>query len=460
MIGLYKIKSNFEVCRGVVSLLHGEIISKYFPNGDYHQRVSEFFTITDRDLLRLYNMNYPFYGCRVFDSNIDRLTTELPEFIASIIYIGYPALRALNEGNFEIDFDNLELSFSNLRNISAFNLFVWNMFEGEDHDDFSGLTSSYFLHLYNKLIIRKPHYDIVGCIQYHLLRFWNDERVKKIFKTEEQPKIIPLIDAKKNYLINEICRPTENNQYDEFWYVKESNSYLLELGNSLKDLRETKNKYEEEKNIEGLKLVDNLISRRKQIKSEFPELFIKYGENKISEPYIDSSKKENKLSELQLDKPELNKHDNYNQKLNVIRTKIAPIKNILSDTSVKEWKEVSILRVSKDSILIKAGSFSNKYTYTELGLKDHRKGDMPNRIWLLLMVLAKTNGHIPYEKLTLDLRKKIEKSISDLRRLLKSLTGLSADPIHRFSKKRGYLTKFVIRDERPGKNQFTEDDLI
>ncbi|MBT5759081.1 MAG: tetratricopeptide repeat protein [Candidatus Marinimicrobia bacterium] len=116
----------------------------------------------------------------------------------------------------------------------------------------------------------------------------------------------------------------------------------------------------------------------------------------------------------------------------------------------KNWSQVTIELVSDDSILVKAPDFKTKrFNYTDLGMRDDRRGDMPNQLWLMIKNLAENNGVLPTDEMTYHRRGKIEKTIQRLRTHFKTLFGIGGMPINRFSKKHGYVTQFNIKDCRP-----------
>ena len=55
-----------------------------------------------------------------------------------------------------------------------------------------------------------------------------------------------------------------------------------------------------------------------------------------------------------------------------------------------KWGEVAIGFISKDSIKVTARDVSRKYTFAELGMKDGRKGDLPNTSCACYVTLLRT----------------------------------------------------------------------
>lgn len=131
------------------------------------------------------------------------------------------------------------------------------------------------------------------------------------------------------------------------------------------------------------------------------------------------------------------------------QTKHFEITNLFKDKPNIKWSDIIIELVSKDSIRVKAPKYPpRRFNYTELGMKNYTRGDLPNRLWELLIILAEGKGNIGLDVLTFKNRSKIEKKISDLQNKLKNIFGLSDNPISRSNKKTGYTAYFIIRDCR------------
>ncbi len=117
------------------------------------------------------------------------------------------------------------------------------------------------------------------------------------------------------------------------------------------------------------------------------------------------------------------------------------------DSSGLEWKDLSIELMSMNSIrvVIKKTKYSKRFEYAELGMKDGRKGDLPNKLWNTLVQFGKYNGL--FENLSFTGRGKLEKTISRLRVHLRNVFGLEGDPIPFIRKNRSYRTSFNISDK-------------
>jgi len=453
------LRENIHDCKRHLSQIPESVITQYISVKEFQESATHFFNPSDRDLNELLKVNYPLQVKSLFVERNFRIIREIiPEFIVSIITLGSDWLITLAQTkqyrksevvvpapNKDILSDTSTLLLTIINHVNRL------IVDKEENEKLIKETNK-LLNLYQP---KDFHYDIRGCFQliFNVITLYADQCDGVRTNTLKGFKIFPKGDDDKvdilKGLVGPFCGPYHLLQ--------------IEPANSLQNPKFRKLFHER---IAGNELVLTAYNPVQRIKSHYPkpksiwqkkltEAIHEYLDNYdwsdyLSDPgsFIEGLKKAaqgDRVSEPALEEKEST--DPQKGKSPGIRTKILPVQNILVDSGISKWEEVTISRVSKDAVLIKAGSFSGRYTFSELGLKDHRKGDMPNRIWGLLMDLAENGGHIPYEKLTLDVRKKIEKSISDLRQLLKTLTGLSEDPIYRFSKKQGYLTKFLIRDE-------------
>ncbi|MBI3411320.1 MAG: hypothetical protein HY040_23545 [Planctomycetes bacterium] len=95
-----------------------------------------------------------------------------------------------------------------------------------------------------------------------------------------------------------------------------------------------------------------------------------------------------------------------------------------------KWSEVTIEFVSNDSLRFTARGVQKRYTYTELGFKDGRKGDLPDTSWEFLKLMAEHNGDSSKATAASQvLKHKATKKVQAINKRLKELTGLSERPI-------------------------------
>ncbi len=150
-----------------------------------------------------------------------------------------------------------------------------------------------------------------------------------------------------------------------------------------------------------------------------------------------------KFSETEIEEPD-------SVATQIKKVKISRIANFTKNSDQIEWSNITIELVSEDSILVKAPDFKTKrFNYTDLGMRDGRKGDLPNQLWDMIKYLAMNNGILPTDEISFRSRGKIEKTIQRLRSHFRTVFGIEGMPINRYSKKHGYVTQFNIKDCRP-----------
>lgn len=128
--------------------------------------------------------------------------------------------------------------------------------------------------------------------------------------------------------------------------------------------------------------------------------------------------------------------------------------NISDSTLIQEfsdfpnlvWENINITFITKDTVTIKANEASHNFHYSQLGFKDNRQPEQFSRLWLLLVALAIYKHNTDYSNGTAKYGNYINKmQISRLRTKLKSLFGLSADPIPYSCKSKFWDTQFQLK---------------
>ncbi len=114
------------------------------------------------------------------------------------------------------------------------------------------------------------------------------------------------------------------------------------------------------------------------------------------------------------------------------------------------WDEIEIELVSDNSIRIRIGESTKRYTGSEIGFTDERKRDLLDNQWELLTLFAQKNGEI--SKRTIGFKPGKQKYVQALNRRLREFFGINSNPINRYSKKSGWTTKFKISDKSAGKS--------
>ena len=134
------------------------------------------------------------------------------------------------------------------------------------------------------------------------------------------------------------------------------------------------------------------------------------------------------------------------------------IRDIFREYHNIKWSDLTIELVSDSAIRVSAPDYKTKrFNYTELGMRDGSKGDLPDRLWEMLKEFAMNNGQIIPNSIKFINRSRVEKRTSDLRGLLRIIFGLSNSPILRYHKRKGYITQFIIRDCRGAVNPDTDN---
>ncbi len=114
------------------------------------------------------------------------------------------------------------------------------------------------------------------------------------------------------------------------------------------------------------------------------------------------------------------------------------------------WEDIQIELVSNDSIRVKVGNITMRYSGFEIGFTDNRKRDLLDRQWEILRLFAEKNGEL--SKRTFEFLPKMQKSIQSLNSKLRSFFGLNSNPINRYNKETGWTAKFKISDKTSGKS--------
>lgn len=143
--------------------------------------------------------------------------------------------------------------------------------------------------------------------------------------------------------------------------------------------------------------------------------------------------------------PRLTDDGNESSETTLIRTD-QPLAKFPTSSGL-QWRDVTITFVSNDSIRVAAKGVSKRFTFSEIGFKDGRKGDLPNALWDFLHLLARMEGTFSWADKGRRPTNATAKNVSKLRKKLKSLMGLDDDPFLPYSKSGGYRCKFTLRDE-------------
>lgn len=109
--------------------------------------------------------------------------------------------------------------------------------------------------------------------------------------------------------------------------------------------------------------------------------------------------------------------------------------------------------VSKDSVRFHAPEARAKtFTFSDLGLQDGRRGDMPGVLWETLQIFAEHNGTITWEMEDVPSRvqKHLKKHVQRLRIWFQGIFQTEQDPFHPYRPRREYRCRFQIADKSYG----------
>ena len=114
-----------------------------------------------------------------------------------------------------------------------------------------------------------------------------------------------------------------------------------------------------------------------------------------------------------------------------------------------QWKDITIELVSNESIRVKVNGEVERYIGFDIGFTDHRRKDMLNKQWDLLVLLAENGGAITWD--SSGHKRTTSKQIQELNKILRQFFNLQENPIAPYNKKDGWVAKFVITDKSSGK---------
>lgn len=116
-----------------------------------------------------------------------------------------------------------------------------------------------------------------------------------------------------------------------------------------------------------------------------------------------------------------------------------------------KWEQITMRFISNEEARITVKGQSSTIHFSEMGFKDRRKGDQPNKLWESLLYFAIRKGQIKFgDPKSQQQHDTMKHNVSELRKCLKPYFGIDDDPFYPYTKKEGYRTKFIIEDGRFG----------
>ncbi len=115
-----------------------------------------------------------------------------------------------------------------------------------------------------------------------------------------------------------------------------------------------------------------------------------------------------------------------------------------------KWKDIKITLISDEAVMIETPSGSRRYHFSELTMKDGRKGDVPTTSWEMLKYFCEYSGRISSTTSIdriLSLRfRNLSKSVSDLNIKLQNIFGIPESFCKKYNKRDGWVAKCIFND--------------
>lgn len=111
------------------------------------------------------------------------------------------------------------------------------------------------------------------------------------------------------------------------------------------------------------------------------------------------------------------------------------------------WERVVVRVLDEERVEIQSGRQRERRTFIEMGMADGRRSSPePSLSWTFLLTLAREDGTLTWEdRVASD---NARNHIRLLRDALRQALGLEGDPFHRYERKLGWRTRFLLVDER------------
>lgn len=108
------------------------------------------------------------------------------------------------------------------------------------------------------------------------------------------------------------------------------------------------------------------------------------------------------------------------------------------------WEQVELV-VDDHRVRVRVGDVSRTFGFAEAGFEDRRKGSVPDDTWQLLKTLAQFNGVLGTGDNLTTKSDELKQKVSELRKRLRVLLRIDADPFAPPRKGRPYRSLFTIR---------------
>jgi len=126
------------------------------------------------------------------------------------------------------------------------------------------------------------------------------------------------------------------------------------------------------------------------------------------------------------------------------KKRITPDAKVFPTPEGTQWQDVNIEIISQESARIRVKDETHVFTALDMGFRDWRKRDLPNRQWDLLLNFTECNGVLSWA--SPQAKRGNYKSVQQLKTTLCQFFQLTDSPIENYTKGIGYVTKFVLKD--------------
>ena len=111
------------------------------------------------------------------------------------------------------------------------------------------------------------------------------------------------------------------------------------------------------------------------------------------------------------------------------------------------WDKHVRIMLKEFGAIIDVKGKRREYSFADMGFGNKQKNNgVPDAYWAVLRTFARFGGQIQWqtEGVSKSEKDNLKAQVSELRKRLKAFFGLTEDPFHKYTKKRGYCTRFAL----------------
>ena len=124
------------------------------------------------------------------------------------------------------------------------------------------------------------------------------------------------------------------------------------------------------------------------------------------------------------------------------------------------WEEVNMAFVSDEAIKVRARGQLREYRFDQIGFKDERTDDRPNRLWFFLQAFAGNHGQVSWEDLGRFgmTANQVQSNVKRLRKSLCEFMDIEDDPFQPYRGVNAYQARFTITGDAGALVDSVDDD--